>query len=219
VGKIRTGAGHVSPSHTARRRCSPSLASQPPQTQSTRTSSLASKLMASLAPVDPGLVAPDGHSDTSSALRQAFAMLQPATSMLASTSPDGGITSDGRDRSPGGTTPDKQAAVYDISARTVYMPGGTSLEAHSGLRRLRDDPRHVHVRNRGATPPQVYDLTFRERPFHGVRALRMRAIGEGDLHGRNGLLAHSYMLGPNGDSNGCVFFQGLRCILKGVPEW
>jgi hypothetical protein len=41
----------------------------------------------------------------------------------------------------------------------------------------------------------------------------MRAIGEGDLHGRNGLLAHSYMLGPNGDSNGCVFFKDYGAFL------
>lgn len=141
-------------------------------------------------------------------------MLQPAGVMLASASPDGGFTTDGRDLSPGVTTPDKQSAVYDISARTVYMPDGNRLEAHSGVRELLDDPRHVHVKNRGATPPQVYDLTLREKPFHGVQALRMTPVGEGDLYGRDGLLAHSYMLGPNGDSNGCVSFKNYDAFLK-----
>ena len=32
------------------------------------------------------------------------------------------------------------AAVYDISARTVYMPNGLKLEAHSGFGSLTDDP-------------------------------------------------------------------------------
>ena len=27
------------------------------------------------------------------------------------------------------------------------------------------------------------------------------------MHGRAGILAHTYMLGPNGDSNGCVSFK------------
>ena len=36
-----------------------------------------------------------------------------------------------------------------------------------------DDPRHVHVRMHGATPPHVYDLIPREALFHGVQALRL----------------------------------------------
>jgi hypothetical protein len=32
----------------------------------------------------------------------------------------------------------------------------------------------------------------------------MTPVGESDALGRSGLLVHSYMLGPNGDSNGCV---------------
>src|SRR5262249_11783964 len=35
---------------------------------------------------------------------------------------------------------DRWTAVYDISARTVYMPDGTRLEAHSGLGDRLDDP-------------------------------------------------------------------------------
>ena len=88
------------------------------------------------------------------------------------------------------------------------MPNGERLEAHSGLGDKLDDPRFVHVRMRGATPPGTYDLTERERLFHGVRALRLNPVGgSAAIHGRNGLLAHTYMLGPNGDSNGCVSFK------------
>ena len=32
----------------------------------------------------------------------------------------------------------------------------------------------------------------------------MTPVGENEMHGRTGLLVHSYLLGPNGDSNGCV---------------
>jgi hypothetical protein len=98
---------------------------------------------------------------------------------------------------------DGQTAVYDISARMVYLPNGSKLEAHSGLGESRDDPRHVSERKVGSTPPAVYELKPREQLFHGVQALRMFPV-EGSALGRTGLLVHSYMLGPNGDSNGCV---------------
>ena len=111
-------------------------------------------------------------------------------------------------------------AVYDISARVVYMPNGDRLEAHSGLGDKIDDPRFVHVRMRGATPPGTYDLTEREKLFHGVRAIRLNPVGgSAAVHGRAGLLAHTYMLGPNGQSNGCVSFREydkfLQAYLKG----
>ena len=38
--------------------------------------------------------------------------------------------------------------------------------------------------------------------------------GEGEIFGRSGLLAHSYMLGPNGDSNGCVSFRNYDAFLR-----
>src|SRR5208282_4855588 len=38
---------------------------------------------------------------------------------------------------------DRYTAVYDISARTVYLPDGTRLEAHSGLGDRLDNPRYV----------------------------------------------------------------------------
>jgi Protein of unknown function (DUF2778) len=109
---------------------------------------------------------------------------------------------------------DKFTAVYDISAHTVYLPDGTRLEAHSGLAEDRDDPRHVDERDRGATPPHLYELTLRESLFHGVQALRLNPIGEGFSFDRVGLLAHPYMLGPSGDSNGCVSFKNYDAFLR-----
>jgi hypothetical protein len=109
---------------------------------------------------------------------------------------------------------DRWTAVYDVAAHTVYLPNGTRLEAHSGLGDMLDDPRHVNERMRGATPPNIYALTPREELFHGVPALRMNPVGPGDLFGRAGLLAHSYMLGPNGDSNGCVSFKDYDVFLQ-----
>jgi hypothetical protein len=109
---------------------------------------------------------------------------------------------------------DRETAVYDISAHTVHLPDGTKLEAHSGLGARLDDPRYVHERMRGATPPNVYDLSFREKPFHGVRALRLKPVDREKTFGRTGLLAHTYMLGPKGDSNGCVVFRDYRLFLQ-----
>ncbi|WP_289052592.1 tlde1 domain-containing protein, partial [uncultured Methylobacterium sp.] len=111
-------------------------------------------------------------------------------------------------------------AVYDISARVVTLPSGESLEAHSGLGPHMDDPRNVHLKMRGATPPGTYDLTEREALFHGVRAIRLNPVGgSGAIHGRVGLLAHTYMLGPSGASNGCVSFRNydrfLQAFLRG----
>jgi hypothetical protein len=109
----------------------------------------------------------------------------------------------------------RDTAVYDITAKKVYLPDGTELEAHSGLGDKLDDPRFVDVRMRGATPPHVYDLSLRESLFHGVEALRLTPIGgEEAIHGRTGLLAHTYMLGPNGDSNGCVSFKDYNRFLR-----
>jgi hypothetical protein len=113
-----------------------------------------------------------------------------------------------------GTAYDRWTAVYDISAHTVYLPDGTRLEAHSGLGDRIDDPRFVDERDRGATPPDVYQLTLRESLFHGVQALRLTPIGGGFTFNRVGLLAHPYMLGPNGDSNGCVSFKNYDAFLR-----
>ncbi|CAO4184019.1 DUF2778 domain-containing protein [Methylorubrum populi] len=106
-------------------------------------------------------------------------------------------------------------AVYDISARSVVLPSGERLEAHSGLGESMDDPRFVHLKMRGSTPPGTYDLTEREAPFHGVRALRLTPIGGSEaVHNRVGLLAHTYLLGPSGASNGCVSFKDYEKFLQ-----
>jgi len=98
-------------------------------------------------------------------------------------------------------------AVYDIAAHTVYMPNGETLEAHSGLGRNLDDPRSFSRKNRGVLPPQTYALKPRKQLFHGIAALRLDPVGDGHMYGRVGMLAHTYMRGPRGDSNGCVSFK------------
>jgi hypothetical protein len=97
-----------------------------------------------------------------------------------------------------------RTAIYDISARAVYLPNGEKLEAHSGFGEHMDDPRSVAIRMRGVTPPNVYALSLREKLFHGDRAIRLTPVEPDKMFGRNGFLAHSYLLGPNGQSNGCV---------------
>ena len=109
---------------------------------------------------------------------------------------------------------DRYTAVYDISARVVYLPDGTRLEAHSGLGAALDNPRYVAERAVGPTPPHVYELTLREGSFHGVQAIRLNPVGEGGIYGRAGLLAHPFMLGPNGNSNGCVSFKDYNAFLR-----
>lgn len=111
-------------------------------------------------------------------------------------------------------------AVYDISAKTLYMPNGERLEAHSGFGEKMDDPGFVHVRMKGATPPHTYTLTEREALFHGSRAVRMHPVGgAGAIFGRTGLLVHPYLLGPRGDSNGCIsvrdYDRFLQAFLRG----
>src|SRR5262249_24158149 len=110
--------------------------------------------------------------------------------------------------------PDGHTAVYDISARTLYLPKGEKLEAHSGLGDKIDDPQYVHLRTRGPTPPNVYDLTLREKLFHGVRAIRLNPVDDSKMFGRDGILAHSYMLGSGGQSNGCVSFKNYQKFLQ-----
>src|SRR4051794_304809 len=128
----------------------------------------------------------------------------------------GGGIGQGQNPALGGSAPyDRSTAVYDISARTVYLPDGTQLEAHSGLGSKLDDPHSASLRMRGVTPPHIYELKPREALFHGVPALRMTPIGgEEAIFGRSGLLAHSFMLGPNGDSNGCVSFRDYDAFLN-----
>jgi hypothetical protein len=96
----------------------------------------------------------------------------------------------------------------------VYLPNGEKLEAHSGLGKWLDDAQYVNVKERGPTPPNIYRLALREKPFHGVQAIRLIPIGTGNMYGREGLLAHPYMLGPDGESNGCVSLQNYPKFLE-----
>lgn len=149
-------------------------------------------------------------------LLQKLSDLLPGNVKLASLAPDGGLFRQGPDLAALGY--DSLTAVYDISAHAVYLPSGLSLEAHSGMGSLKDDPEHVSVRMAGATPPAIYELKPREHLFHGVQALRMIPAEGTSTNGRSGLLTHSYMLGPDGDSNGCVSIRDYDRFLKAFND-
>jgi hypothetical protein len=170
---------------------------------------LPNSLTASMAQGDAG-----GHPDDRSIL-QKLSDLLPSPVKLASLGPDTGISRPGINL--GALGYDRQTAVYDISAKMLYLPSGIALESHSGMGDLRDDPGHVSQRMVGATPPATYELKPRERPFHGVRALRMTPV-EGSALGRTGLLTHPFMLGPDGDSNGCVSIKNYDRFLRAYDD-
>lgn len=113
---------------------------------------------------------------------------------------------------------DSFTAVYDISAQVVYLPNGAKLEAHSGLGNRMDKADSVAERMVGVTPPGTYELRPREKLFHGVRALRMTPVDSESTLGRTGLLVHSYMLGPDGASNGCVSIRNYERFLKAYSD-
>jgi hypothetical protein len=95
------------------------------------------------------------------------------------------------------------------------MPNGDKLEAHSGLGHMVDKPRFASVKMRGPTPPNTYKLVLRERRFHGVEAIRLLPVDGKKKFGRDGLLAHTYMLrGGLAQSNGCVVFKDYKRFLK-----
>ncbi|WP_292591703.1 tlde1 domain-containing protein [Mesorhizobium sp.] len=110
-------------------------------------------------------------------------------------------------------------AVYDISAGTVYMPDGSKLEAHSGFGSMVDQPRFVNRKNVGPTPPDTYNLSMRESRFHGVEAIRLTPTSGKNKYGRDGLLAHTYMLrGGRAESNGCVVFKDYHRFLSAYKK-
>lgn len=102
----------------------------------------------------------------------------------------------------------KKVAIYDITNGVVHMPNGTKLEAHSGIGKMRDNPKYTHVKMKGPTPPGTYKLSMREKPFHGVAAIRLTSVDGKHPQNRTGLLAHTYLLRSRpGDSHGCVAFK------------
>jgi Tlde1 domain len=107
-----------------------------------------------------------------------------------------------------------KTAIYDIEKHVVYLPSGDKLEAHSGYGRWLDDPNSINRKDQGVTPPNVYVVSFREKFFHGVRALRLTPVDAGNMYGRDGILAHSYMLGEDGQSNGCVSVKNYQKFLQ-----
>jgi len=148
-------------------------------------------------------------SDTSPAI--AYAPSNSVNNSASTGSPLKGLTP--KESDPLADIDTSRTAIYDITARTVYLPNGRRLEAHSGLGDHMDDPRYVNARGTGPTPPNIYELKLRETLFHGVRAIRLVPSDSSKMYGRDGILAHSYLLGPNGQSNGCVSFSDYAAFL------
>lgn len=195
----------------------PSAPLRPEETRPTSTPGVAIRDMAQRAKAAVMSIA---SADKASIVEKLWGKPQSRGSLLAYASADVSPTGSlGSSQNPAleGAQPryDRSTAVYDISAHMVYLPDGTKLEAHSGLGSKLDDPRSANIKMRGVTPPHIYELTPREALFHGVPALRLNPIGGEDaIFGRSGLLAHTYMLGPNGDSNGCVSFRDYNAFLN-----
>jgi hypothetical protein len=151
-------------------------------------------------------------SASSTSLTLAYAPSKSASDSANTGSPLKGLAP--KESDPLADIDTSRTAIYDITARTVYLPNGRRLEAHSGLGDHMDDPRYVNARGTGPTPPNVYELKMREALFHGVRAIRLVPSDTSKMYGRDGILAHSYLLGPNGQSNGCVSFSDYAAFLE-----
>jgi len=168
-----------------------------------------------LATEDRSTIASNARPEEGGIFERLFGPSRSPETTLAYASPESSEIENSRGNENGiAASYEKSTAIYDISARTLYMPNGTKFEAHSGFGELLDDPQHVDVRMRGATPPAVYELKLREKLFHGVQALRLSPIAKNDTLGRAGLLVHPFMLGPNGDSNGCVSVKDYDAFLQ-----
>lgn len=82
---------------------------------------------------------------------------------------------------------------------------------------MQDNPRYVTQKNRGPTPPNLYNLVMRESRFHGVEAIRLLPADGRKKYNRDGLLAHTYMYaggGSRSQSNGCVVFKRYERFLN-----
>lgn len=168
------------------------------------------------------------EDDNQPVRKPAKRLVQPSQPVLAYARPDnpserGGLGTVFRNlfSSPGGSgvRAGGGTAVYDINAATVTMPDGTKLEAHSGIGAMADDARYVNQKMRGPTPPDTYKLSMRESLFHGVEAIRLTPVSGKVKHGRNGLLAHSYLLrGGRAESHGCVAFKDYKRFLTAFKQ-
>ncbi|MDP4003066.1 DUF2778 domain-containing protein [Methylobacterium sp. NEAU K] len=197
---------------------------RPPEFRAPRAAGLTRRAARRMARIEPA-APPQAPADERSFLEKLFGVERtPALSYTALETKPAELAPRRRISPPLGpmteTSPTAGVAVYNIAARSVILPNGDRLEAHSGLGDGLDDPRRVNVRMRGPTPPGTYDLTEREQLFHGVRAIRLTPVGGSEaVYGRVGLLAHTFMLGPRGDSNGCVSFRDydrfLQAYLRG----
>ncbi|MGT2467735.1 tlde1 domain-containing protein (plasmid) [Mesorhizobium atlanticum] len=88
-----------------------------------------------------------------------------------------------------------------------------------GLGAYFDNPTFVSKKDVGPTPPNTYKLSMRESRFHGVEAIRLTPTTGQSMYGRDGFLAHTYMLrGRYAQSNGCVSFKKLRAIPAGLQR-
>lgn len=112
--------------------------------------------------------------------------------------------------------PDETAhiAVYSIAEHVIRLPDGMVLEAHSGLGKHQDKVTDAVLRNRGPTPPNEYRLVMRANSFHGVRAIRLVPLDEKKMHGRDGMLVHSYLHGRAGQSHGCAAVRQYKAFLR-----
>jgi hypothetical protein len=132
---------------------------------------------------------------------------EPASTVLAYARPDNPVKPSAKSV-PWPDLGTTKVAIYDITNGVVHMPNGTKLEAHSGIGKMRDNPKYTHVKMKGPTPPGTYKLSMREKPFHGVAAIRLTSTDGTHPQGRTGLLAHTYLLrSAPGDSHGCVAFK------------
>jgi hypothetical protein len=81
-------------------------------------------------------------SASSTSLTLAYAPSKSGSDPASTNSPLKGLAP--KEPDPLGDTDTSHTAIYDITARTVYLPNGRRLEAHSGLGDQMDDPREGH---------------------------------------------------------------------------
>jgi len=77
------------------------------------------------------------------------------------------------------------------------------LQAHAGVRDYRDRSARHQPEEGWADAANIYELKPRVIPVTGSKK-----------YGRDGILAHPFMLGDNGQSNGCVSFKDYQAFLK-----